>query len=80
MVKCKSQKGLVIVHKEALTTMSEKAEALEQQAEGLNVSHGAERCLKAQLRQVCYAKDRALGKSVLWTELCSPYQIHVLKL
>lgn len=41
LAKCQSWKALVIVHKEALTTVNGKVETLEQQAEDLSVHRGA---------------------------------------
>lgn len=81
MAKCKSWKALVVVHKEVLPIWNGKAQTLEQQAEDLSVSHRAAEMLEgSQLRQACYAEDRALENLCCELNGVPTPPIYVLKL
>lgn len=65
LAKCKSQNVLVVVHEEALTTRSGKAETLEQQAEDLtelSVSHRAAEMFEGSAKAGLVCKGQRPGK------------------
>lgn len=65
LAKCKSQNALVVIHEEALTTRSGKAETLEQQTEdrtGLSVSHRAAEMFEGSAKAGLVCKGQRSGK------------------